>query len=73
VACTPTVHYRADWTTTWVAPNDSATLVTATNDHNLGLPVIPNLIQFRLRDSSSDAAFEFFEIHLLGDSIGRGK
>lgn len=73
VACTPTLHYRANWNSSWVAPTDSATLATATNDHNKGLPIIPNLIQFRLRDSSTDAAFEFFAIHLIGEKIGRGK
>ena len=73
VACTPTVHYRTNWTTSWVAPIESATLVTATNDHNLGLPIVDNLIQFRLRDSSTDAAFEFYEIHLLGITLGKGK
>jgi hypothetical protein len=73
VACTPTVHYREDWTTTWDSPNPSATLVTATNDHSLGIPTIPNLIQFRVRDSSSNAAFEVWELHLLGKDIGRGK
>ncbi len=73
IACTPTVHYRVDWTTDWVAPTDSETLVTATNDHNLGLPVVPNLVQFRLRDSSTDTAFEFYEIYLSGDILGKGK
>ena len=69
VACTPTFSWRADWETNWV----DQTMASNTNSHNWSPGRIDNMIQFKIADNSTDAAFRVWTILGSQRAVGGGK
>lgn len=69
VACTPIISVRSDWDSSYTA---LTTLTTATNKHVRDIPRMDNLLQIRIADDSSDAAFEIYRMSLSMRLSGEG-
>lgn len=68
VNCTPTFSWRCNFETTYV----TKTMKANTNKHNFAPERKDNLIQFKIQDYSTSAAFKFWHAKVLDRGIGIG-